>query len=120
VVPLPGAAQVPLNTLILIEFPPPTGLDSLLASGFVGGFQANYLDTGDLIDGDTGISGDAIIFRPAGRLRPGAIVEVTGRWSDKRPYVFRFTTAGQAEPPATPLALPTQWPQPVPTAVGPY
>ena len=118
VVPAPGAARVPLDTLILLEFAPPSGLDSFLASGFVGGFQAHYLDTGELIEGTTGIGGDGIIFQPAGPLRSGASVEASGRWSDKQSYVFRFTTAGQSEPAATPLALPTQWPRPVPTAAA--
>jgi hypothetical protein len=119
VVPVPGATQVPLNTLIMIQFPPPTGLDSFLASGFVGGFEAHYIDTGDLIEGTTGVGGNGIIFQPDGQLRPGTLVEATGRWSDKRSYVLRFTTAGQSEPSAMPPPLPTQWPRPVPTGEAP-
>ena len=119
VVPMPGATRVPLNTLIMIEFPPPTGLDSFLASGFVGGFEAHYIDTGDLIEGTTGVGGNGILFQPNGQLRPGAIVQATGRWSDKQAYVLRFTTASQSEPSATPLAFPTGWPRPIPTSSAP-
>jgi hypothetical protein len=116
VVPKPDAANVPRDTLVMIQFAAPNSFDTFLAAGFGGGLQARYADSGEYISGTTGLGPGGLYFDADGLLRPNAPVEIVARWANKRPYVLRFTTAGPAEPSATPLPYPTDWPAPVPTA----
>jgi hypothetical protein len=108
VVPAPGATDVPLDRVVLIEIAPPSGLDGFLEGGFIAGLESRHADTGA-----------GLTFDPDGLRRPGAVVELVGRWTNNRPYVLRFTTAGAAEPAATPLLQPAGWASPVATAAAP-
>jgi hypothetical protein len=117
VVPAPGATNVPRDTWVLIEFPAPNGLETLLAGGFGSGLDTHYADTGEYIPGVTAMGPGGLTFDPEGLLRPGAPVEIIARWANKRPYVLHFTTGGPDAPSATPLPYSTDWMLPAPTAL---
>lgn len=118
-VPPDGAADVPRDTLILVDMALEKRWPGLLLGGSGGGIRVLYADSGEIVPGTSSFSGTGFtrfVFDPEGLLRPNTPVEVIVHRTGERPYTLRFTTAGVDGPTATPMPEPADWPGPQPTA----